>query len=211
MNNSVRSLVLTGGPGAGKSTVLALLQKELTSLGFTVFSVPEVARSLYISGVRGAPGVLEEADFQRAVLGLTLTLEDHYRELAEKVASKGKQIVLLHDRGALDGFSYTSERIFHQLVEGVGLSLRDLAGRYDGVIYLQSPAANSETAGFYVIDKERGEDAVTAGQLDAVTREIWKKVFPPHRFLSVCASQDFDAKCRAALVAARSLLGISDS
>ena len=46
----VKRVVVTGGPSAGKSTVLGLAEKTLAAKGWTVFRVPEAASLLHSMG-----------------------------------------------------------------------------------------------------------------------------------------------------------------
>ncbi len=45
-------IVLTGGPGAGKTTSLSYLYDKLSDLGFRVIMIPEAARMVLSSGIK---------------------------------------------------------------------------------------------------------------------------------------------------------------
>lgn len=40
--NTIKKIVLTGGPCAGKTTALVKVIEHFTSLGYKVFTIPEV-------------------------------------------------------------------------------------------------------------------------------------------------------------------------
>lgn len=86
-------VVLTGGPGGGKTTAADLYRREI---GDEVVVVPEAATLLYLGGFprAGVNGVRRAT--QRAIYHVQLNLEDaqsaHYRSR-----------VLLCDRGTVDG------------------------------------------------------------------------------------------------------------
>lgn len=48
---SIQKIVITGGPGAGKTTGMSWIQNEFTKLGYTVLFVPETATELITGGV----------------------------------------------------------------------------------------------------------------------------------------------------------------
>ncbi len=88
-------IVITGGPGCGKTT----LCKELAKLGYTI--VPEAAT--YHIKDRHSKGVKEpwlEEDFQRRILDYQLEWEHE---------AKQKQGIVVCDRGIIDGLAYTEQ------------------------------------------------------------------------------------------------------
>lgn len=44
--NTIKKIVLTGGPCAGKTTALVKVIEHFSSLGYKVFTIPEVLRCL---------------------------------------------------------------------------------------------------------------------------------------------------------------------
>ena len=48
---SVTKIVLAGGPGAGKTSALAVFSAKLADWGFRVFLVPELATELITGGI----------------------------------------------------------------------------------------------------------------------------------------------------------------
>jgi hypothetical protein len=49
-NVNLHKICITGGPCAGKTTALAMLQSDLLQLGFVVLTVPEAATILMKGG-----------------------------------------------------------------------------------------------------------------------------------------------------------------
>ena len=99
----VRRVVLTGGPCAGKTTVQAMVAEAFQERGWKVYRVPETATVLLSGGVVFAQ--LDEAQsysFQENLLLTMLSLERVYFDLAELDAKKGRKVLVLCDRGAMD-------------------------------------------------------------------------------------------------------------
>ena len=110
--NIVR-ICLTGGPCAGKTTVIAELKQTLTQLGMNVFVVPEAATILRTGGafiVSGSFSKEQGLEFQKCLIRLQIALEETFIDIAKLQAtlSKGKESVILIDRGVLDGKAYVS-------------------------------------------------------------------------------------------------------
>ena len=54
----ITKIVLTGGPGAGKTTAQSWIQNDLSKLGYKVLFVPETASELITGGVAPGPVAL---------------------------------------------------------------------------------------------------------------------------------------------------------
>lgn len=56
-DNEVFNIVLTGGPCGGKSSSMADMREKFEALGYSVYTVPEMATTVFNSmGVTGAGG-----------------------------------------------------------------------------------------------------------------------------------------------------------
>lgn len=171
MKNKCCRVVLTGGPGGGKTTAADLYRREL---GEDVVVVPEAATLLYLGGFprRGIKEVREAT--QRAVYYVQKNLED-----AQSAQFKSR--VLLCDRGTVDGAVYwpgKPEEFFSQL----GTSLEEELGRYDAVIFFETAAVGGiSIEGGNPVRVESLEEALI---LDAHLKKLWSNhshfVFVPH-------------------------------
>lgn len=115
-SNKVHRILLTGGPCAGKTTILAKLQSHLESNGFRVFCVPEAATLIRTGG-----GILDtsklswdfQVQMQTTLLKTQLGLEDTFGEIAVNESRElSTPAVVLCDRGVLDGSAYCSEELW---------------------------------------------------------------------------------------------------
>ena len=135
-------MVLTGGPGGGKSVALQALQHDLTKEGLRVIAIPEAATEIILSGL-SPRGILDNKDFQALQLDLQLQREDLYAKAAQKL--KEDVVVLLCDRGALDGKGFIEEEAFDQILHERSLREDQLLTRYDAIFHMTS-AAKKDTA-----------------------------------------------------------------
>ena len=90
---TVRRIVLTGGPGSGKSTAAAFLAREFTD---ELWVLPESATLLYKGGLPRAKEDLGQQLAQRAIFTVQRSLED-----ATALQHPGR--VQLCDRATIDG------------------------------------------------------------------------------------------------------------
>jgi predicted ATPase len=175
-----RRVVLTGGPGAGKTAVLELIQQ---SFCVHVKVLPESAGIVFGGGFpRGErPALLQAA--QRAIFYVQ-------REL-ESAAESENAAVTLCDRGTVDGGAYWPGP--GDLWSAVGTTLAEQLRRYDAVVHLRTPVVGS---GYNRQNPLRIESAAEAVAIDARIARVWED--HPRRFV-VEASADFLGKARRVL------------
>ena len=175
-----RRVVLTGGPGAGKTAVLELIRQ---SFCVHVKVLPEAAGIVFGGGFpRGDGFGLREAA-QREIFYVQ-------REL-ESAADSANPAITLCDRGTVDGAAYWPGP--NDLWASVGTTLEEQLGRYDAVIHLRTPEASD---GYNHQNPLRVESAAEAAVIDARILRVWEK--HPHRFI-VEPSRDFIAKASRAI------------
>ncbi|MDR1694032.1 MAG: AAA family ATPase [Lactobacillaceae bacterium] len=169
----VYEFVITGGPCAGKTTCLSVLDQNLKDKGFKVIVVPETATEVISSGI----GVTDipRKDFQSLILDRSLNKEETTRKAVEIM---GQDTVILYDRGVLDSKAYMPKGEFSELLKERGLSEVALRDNYDAVFHLVTAADGAEE--FYTLsnNKARSEDPELARTLDIRTRNAW--VGHPH-------------------------------
>jgi predicted ATPase len=161
-----RRIVLTGGPGAGKTVISARVAQHHPD---RFVLVPEAATQVY-DAMRTRWDRLDVAgrrDVQRRIYHLQIEQED-------RLAREHPNRILLLDRGTVDGAAYWPE--------GPDDYWRDLAttldaqlARYDAVIWMESSAALGQT--FYDGDASnfcRFEDAGAAVASGRLLLNLWK-------------------------------------
>ena len=98
--SDIKKIVLTGGPCAGKTTALVKVIEHFSSLGFKVFTIPEVP-TLFTQA--GMDYLTENKAFfyegEKSTLEIQMTLEDKFMQMAKQC---GQPSMIVCDRGALD-------------------------------------------------------------------------------------------------------------
>jgi predicted ATPase len=175
-----RRVVLTGGPGAGKSAVL-----ELIRLFFCdhVKTLPEAAGIVFGGGFpRNGHQPLRQAA-QRAIY--------HIQRELESVAGTDNAAVVLGDRGTVDCAAYWKGD--GDLFSAVGTTRAIELARYDAVIHLRSPTSPDA---YNRQNPLRIESIEEAAVIDARIAAEWSE--HPRRFV-VNPTEDFLHKASAAL------------
>lgn len=175
-DNCIVKIALTGGPCAGKTSALADLQQHLQENGFTVILVPESATIAISAGFKPGRNI-DPFEFQKLVAKTIANLEDSFIEAAKAISPQ--KIVLICDRGMMDGKAYMREDDFQKLLienhQDV-VSWRD--ARYDAVIHMRTAALGAPN--FYTLanNAARTETPQQAIDLDEKTLQAW--VGHPH-------------------------------
>ncbi|MDE2188665.1 MAG: AAA family ATPase [Patescibacteria group bacterium] len=185
-------IVLTGGPCSGKTSGLARLNRMLSDRGYKVLISPETATKLIGAGM--SPGELPWAEFQEEILCDTLSQEQTILSIATRYRDHGRKVIVLCDRGAMDGEAYVGEQEFSTLIDHLGLTYSELCDeRYHAVIHLRTAALGAEE--FYTLDNNtaRKETAEEARALDEKTLAAWTRHKRPR---IIDNSTDFEGKIR---------------
>lgn len=152
-----RRVVLTGGPGAGKTAVLELIRQ---SFCVHVKVLPEAAGIVFGGGFpRG-----EHAGQRRAAQKAIYYVQ---REL-EAAADAENPAVVLCDRGTVDGAAYWPGP--DDFWPSVGTTLEEQLHSYYAVIHLRTPALAS---GYNHENPLRTESAAEAADIDDRIAHLW--------------------------------------
>ncbi len=170
-----RRIVLTGGPGAGKTAVLELLRHSLCD---HVVVLSEAAGIVFGGGFPRHDNTGVRCAAQRAIYHVQIELE-------AAAEADGAGIVLC-DRGAIDGWAYWPGP--GDFFESVRTTRSDTLKRYDAVIHLRVP---DEQHGYGHQNSLRVESAVDARRIDDRILRAWDG--HPHRYV-VDANKGFIEK-----------------
>ncbi len=175
-------VVLTGGPGAGKTAVLELVRRSMCE---HVAVLPEAASIIFSGGFFRNGSEAAHKGAQRAIFHVQ-------RELERITQEERKSAVGLCDRGTVDGLAYwpgEAEEYWREL----GTSLAAEYSRYCAVIHLRTPAAH---LGYNHSNPMRVESAEQAARLDERILKAWEG--HPRRFV-IDSSTDFLTKAAEAV------------
>lgn len=188
-NGRVR-IVVTGGPGGGKTTAADLFRREI---GERVVVVPEAATLLYSGGFPRSPDLQARRSTQSAIYAVQRHLEDVQSALYP-------ERILLCDRGTIDGSAYWPGETA-EFYAAVGSSEAAELARYDAVIFFESAAVGGmEIEGGNPIRVESTEEAV---HLDRMLRAAWSR---HHRFIVIPHNPSFMKKILFGLAALESIV-----
>ncbi len=170
----VTRIVLTGGPCAGKSTILKRIETKYAALGFSVFSLPEAA-TLFIQA--GADFLTKDPELsfitEANKLKFQLTMEDCMTRIAEAC---GKPALLVCDRGTMDTAAYMERDKWNRVMEFVQQTEEQLCDqRYDAVFHISTAAKGAEQ--FYTRENNscRSESLELARVVDDHLIDSWKR------------------------------------
>ncbi len=160
--NIKKRIVLTGGPGGGKTTALDLFRRELKG---KIASVPEAATMIFSGGIERTDDDQATCAQQIAIFNLQRHLEDIQRKMYP-------DCLILCDRGCLDGLAYwpgSNEDFFQTM----NTSLDEELNRYDAVIFFETAAkSGQEIKSNNPIRNESEEKAII---LDERLQKIWSQ------------------------------------
>jgi predicted ATPase len=183
-------IVLTGGPGGGKTTAADLYRREI---GERVVVVPEAATLLFSGGFPRSTEIHARRSAQCAIFHVQRNLEDVQ-------SARYPDRILLCDRGTLDGAAYwpdSGEPYF----DAVGSTEQAELDRYDAVIFFESAAVGGiAVEGGNPTRIESNEEALG---LDKRLRQIWSK---HPRFTVVPHNASFVQKIMFGLAALESVV-----
>ena len=185
--HDTRRIVLTGGPGAGKTAVLELVRRQFCA---HVRVLPEAAGIVFGGGFPRSTLPRECRPAQRAIYFVQRELE----QLDDGVNAA----VVVCDRGTVDGAAYWPGP--GDFFAAVGTSKEREMSRYDAVIHLRTPRAG---AGYGNGNPLRTETAEMAATIDDALLKLWDG--HPCRFV-VEASGDFLEKAARTLDILRNIM-----
>jgi AAA domain len=198
MVGTVTRIVLTGGPGGGKSTLMHELRVTGLS-GRRCVLVPEAASLVF-----QARGDHSEKSFQVAVVRAQMALEEACADISRR------ELILLCHRGTLDPLAYWlrngwDEDEFFALT---GMGREDHLCRYTGVVHLQTAAIDAENYYQRLPYARRTETMAQAAALDQLCAHAWSA--HPHFAFIDNSERVWNEKAHSATAVIRRWLDISE-
>ena len=173
----IYKIVLTGGPCAGKTTVINQIRKEL-SKDYYIVTIPETATELINSGILPDNNKEHTLKFQEIVLFSQMLKECNALEYLESLKQNNidfikqkKGMIILYDRGIMDNRAYLSHQDYNDLLAHNELNELEVMDRYDLVIDLISTATTKPEV--YGLNGVRYETIEEAAYKDELTSGAW--------------------------------------
>jgi predicted ATPase len=175
-----RRIVVTGGPGAGKTAVLELVRHSLCR---HVAILPESASILFGGGFPRTDRPSDRRAAQRAIFYVQ-------RELERAADEADGHAIVLCDRGTVDGAAYWPDR--EGFWDDLETTRQMQHARYQAVLHLRTPPLTD----YNHLNPIRVESAIEAAAIDARIAAAWDG--HPRRFF-VESTRDFLDKARATI------------
>ncbi len=193
---TIPKIVLSGGPGGGKSTALRYLQSALSEYGYKVYTIEECATKVLESGFDRSRPILE---FQTEIAIMQLELENEL----DALETNGEKSVIICDRGLMDCRVYLDDEDFSAIKRILKLSDIELRDRYDAVFHLDSASTDENVE--YIKGSIRTENREEAALINERSLRAWCGN-PHYRFIPV--QDNFDEKLSLLLREVKAFLGI---
>jgi predicted ATPase len=175
-------IVLTGGPGAGKTAILEMAKKTICD---EVAFLPEAASIVYGGGFWRLPSLSAKTCAQTAIYHIQ-------NEMEKMVVAEKKWHIGICDRGTLDGLAYwpLNEEAFWSMGQ---TSMQQEFTKYRAIIHLRTP---SDNLGYNHQNPLRVENSLQASEIDNRIAEIWKH-HPDYNVIE--NTEDFITKAQKAI------------
>ncbi|WP_448567305.1 AAA family ATPase [Thalassotalea ganghwensis] len=186
-----KRIVITGGPGGGKTTALDLIRREFCG---KIASVPESATMMFSGGIERSKDDAVLRAQQSAIFSLQKHLEDIQR-------ATYPECLILCDRGTLDGLAYwpdSEEDFFREM----NTTLEEEFARYDAVIFFETAARSGES--IRSNNPIRNESEQVAIELDKKLKKVWKQ---HPNFNLVGSSESFIRKVMFGIMTIENVIG----
>ena len=171
-------IVFTGGPCAGKTTVIENVRNLLENDGYYVVVVPETAAELISKGIIPYNDQKHTLRFQELVLETQTRKEIVAEEYCELISNEQLEfikdkngIVILYDRGIPDNRAYLSYNKYNNMLKKYNFNELAIIDKYDLVINLVSLATTNPE--LYCLDEVRYETPEEAAYKDLLTSSAW--------------------------------------
>ncbi len=176
-----RLVVVTGGPGAGKTAVLEMVRRYLCE---HVRVLPEAASVVFGGGFPRHDDAQCRRAAQRAIF--------HVERELEAIGAGHNAAIVLCDRGTIDGLAYWPGSA-EDFWAATSTTLEAELARYHAVIHLRTPTT---LQGYNHQNPLRTESSTMAAAIDARILDLWAR--HPKRYL-VDSTGDFLDKTADAL------------
>lgn len=198
---AIHKIVVTGGPGGGKTTGMSWIRNAFTKLGYTVLFVPETATELITGGV--APWTCgTNLDYQLCQMHLQLEKERVFEQAARSM--QAEKLLIVCDRGAMDNRAYMDAEEFRAVLDAMGTTQVQLRDGYDAVFHMVTAANGAEM--FYTTANNDARTETVEEAIAVDNRIIAAWTGHPHLRV-IDNATNFEDKLKRLIAEIRSFLG----
>ena len=170
----IKRFVLTGGPSSGKSQSMPHIKAHLEANGYKVICIDETSTQIINSNIHWRDENVDAMTYQKAIFKMQKSKEDVFEEVAKGI--NYDKVVILCDRGLLDGKAYIDEAKFHIIAGMNGIaSEKEMLDRYDMVLYLDTTAGKVTMTYGNENNKARTATSTEAQLFGQRVRSAWSK------------------------------------
>lgn len=203
MAKQITRIVLTGGPAAGKTTLISRILREFKQEdGWRIITIPESATDLISGfGIKPFGNCVSMEEFQYFVISDQLHREKLALKAAELVPEN--KVLIIYDRAIFDDRAYITEEQFRETLAYFGKTPEEIMQGYDAVLHLVTCAKGAEFA-YNFGNAARYEDVAVAREKDDLTLNAWSS--HPNLYV-IDNSVDFEDKINRAIARIYEILG----
>lgn len=167
-----KKIVFTGGPCAGKSTMIEKLKEYLENKNYTVIVVPETATEMYNMGIKYSM-IKNVPIFQKLIFDSQKVKEDAVDILLKLNSETDNKYIIIYDRGIMDNKAYFDNyKGFDELL-GANHSELNILDSYDYVFNLVTLADCNPEKYNLSSNEARSESPKEAIERDRKTSHSW--------------------------------------
>lgn len=189
----IKTIVVTGGPCAGKTSAMEWIKRDIPTLGYRVLVVPETATELITGGV--CPWTCgTNYEYQTIQMHMQREKENAFLQAAKTMEQQADKILIVCDRGMFDNMVYMTKKEFYSILEDImGEEAEDALARYDRCYHLVTAAIGTDAFATEENNAVRYEDAEVSAWMDEKFIASWA-CHPMH--FKVPSDQDFERKMK---------------
>ena len=199
----IKTIVITGGPCAGKTSAMEWIKRDVAKLGYRVLVIPETATEFISGGV--CPWTCgTNYDYQVVQMHLQREKERCFRQAAATMEKQAEQILIVCDRGMYDNMIYMTKDEFYSILDLMGTTEEEVLGNYDAVFHLVTAAKGTSAFATDLNNTARYEGAEQSIIMDDKFIQSWAP-HPSH--YKVESDENFDEKMQSLINGIAGFLG----
>lgn len=188
----IKTIVITGGPCAGKTSAMEWIKRDIARLGYRVLVIPETATEFISGGV--CPWTCgTNYDYQVVQMHLQREKERCYKKAAGTMEAQADKILIVCDRAMYDNMIYMTKDEFYSILEKMETTEEEVLGAYDAVFHLVTAAIGTSAFDTGLNNEIRYEDAEQSRVMDEKFIQSWA---PHPKHYKVASSEDFEQKMK---------------